>query len=233
MTSSISNEPACFNLERLHLGRFQCHTSFFFAFCYSFGEVSFIWYFMIWVVNSSDSEQRAILQSDNLDPPGFPHERFLPNLLEDDGKVYLFSTPHGWRLFQPVDLPCCHGAAAKPAATPVPTGSSFSFSNSWVTYRFNSMMKGTASPAGLIHHWSWSLEGNERLMSVLLTLGFTTIAKTKTQQTMAHRTIPALLWVSVKAARDSGLNTHIFPGEGMEPREESCLSKRTQRWSLN
>lgn len=121
------------------------------------------------------------------------------------------------------DLPCCHGAAAKPAATPVPNEPSISFSNSWVTCRFSSRMKGTTSPARHIDHWSWRVEGNERLTQVPgqwapvcpALLPFTSIflpqcpsywlwppnpvSKTRGWQTMAHRTNPApFLFMHIK-----------------------------------
>lgn len=57
------------------LAIFSVAVSFFFSFSSSlFSAVCFIRYFMIWVVNSSDSKPRTILHSDNLYPPGFPHE---------------------------------------------------------------------------------------------------------------------------------------------------------------
>ena len=40
--------------------------------------------------------------------------------------------------------------------------SSLSSSISWVTCRFSSSMKGTTSPAGFMHLWSWRLEASER-----------------------------------------------------------------------
>lgn len=93
-----------FNLEKITSGAFQCHHVFLLPICSPlFSQVSFIWYFMIWVGNSSDSEQGYTsfwqFVPSRLSSWVVPSQPLWRMMV----KVYLFSTPHGWRLFQPIN----------------------------------------------------------------------------------------------------------------------------------
>lgn len=105
MTSGIPNELGLHLTWRDYiLGIFSVTMSFFFPFAHpclvkwaSSGILWFEWVTLL-ILNKGPYFILTIctLQA-------FLMSGSFPTSLENDGEVYLFSTPHGWRLFQPIN----------------------------------------------------------------------------------------------------------------------------------